>query len=712
MMGAPGEADDGSGDRAADRGRRLVDRVMGGTFALLTLALLIVAAARCWHSDIRALAATLQDDSYYYLLPAFHLKEHGIWTFDGEHPTYGSQPLFALLLAALGSGFEDRFEFLRAALWTTHVLVVLASALLVVVVRRIARPCGAARAALLGWLAGGLYLFSPVLLFAQTTLKENCVYAVVLTALLLALLRVRERPAPRRHFLLGWLVGLSLLARIMSSTFAVAAVVIWWSRPRPCRRGVPAVVAGFLLATAPWAVYALCTFGRILPTPGAIKTAWLRPALANGELGAHLMASLRVVPDYVVSVVRFASGHDSRFHAPQWWTHAGGIGLAAWVVTGLLAVLLASCWHRRHLLRTAAAARLLVILLLAAMIASAVNPLVLDAGSDATLLFYAQWYIAAEPVLLTALAVLGLAWLPRSQVAPPRWQAYAGAVVLIAVGLPTCLSLGALTSFSPLPSSMVHQEIAMVERANESLPVAARLGAGNAGVAGFFSTHTLVNLDGLANDDVVAARQRNMSRYDYVRQQRIDYMLDMLPQRGGWFGDNPFDHLQLVDALPLCVDYHVGIYLARVVDDRFPDFEPEQSTAWIEVHPWLQPSPVGRPEWSWRNFRLRPGPERLVFFTAGRFAELQATLAAAAGSVRVLGDGQLLQELAVGSAPMRLHTAVQGVQVVEVEAVGEQVWLADVGFATATSLPAPMLAAGRFGRGSLVAGGGGGSRRR
>ena len=51
---------------------------------------------RVYRSDIDSLAISIQDDSYYYLLPAFNLKTYGFFTFDGEHETYGFQPLYAL----------------------------------------------------------------------------------------------------------------------------------------------------------------------------------------------------------------------------------------------------------------------------------------------------------------------------------------------------------------------------------------------------------------------------------------------------------------------------------------------------------------------------------------------------------------------------------------------------------------------------------------
>src|SRR5919108_5553721 len=68
-------------------------------------------------SDFRYLALTrVQDDSFYYLQPAWMFKETGQFTFDGETPTYGFQPLWMLLLTGLSFFAADKVAFLREAL--------------------------------------------------------------------------------------------------------------------------------------------------------------------------------------------------------------------------------------------------------------------------------------------------------------------------------------------------------------------------------------------------------------------------------------------------------------------------------------------------------------------------------------------------------------------------------------------------------------------
>src|SRR5262245_52879031 len=62
---------------------------------------LVFALRRFFLSDTYQLAATVQDDSFYYIVPAFNLKSAGFFTFDGRNPTYGFQPLYMLLLGGL-----------------------------------------------------------------------------------------------------------------------------------------------------------------------------------------------------------------------------------------------------------------------------------------------------------------------------------------------------------------------------------------------------------------------------------------------------------------------------------------------------------------------------------------------------------------------------------------------------------------------------------
>src|SRR4029079_3771071 len=70
---------------------------------------------RIIESDYLALAVSIPDDSYYYLMPAWRFKTHGYFTFDGVHRTYGFQPLFMVLLTGLSVILPSIEAVFRAA---------------------------------------------------------------------------------------------------------------------------------------------------------------------------------------------------------------------------------------------------------------------------------------------------------------------------------------------------------------------------------------------------------------------------------------------------------------------------------------------------------------------------------------------------------------------------------------------------------------------
>jgi len=76
---------------------------------------------------------------------------------------------------------------------------------------------------------------------------------------------------------------------------------------------------------------------------------------------------------------------------------------------------------------------------------------------------------------------------------------------------------------------------------NENIPVNARIGAWNAGVLGYFSDRTVVNLDGLANDkELLQHLHSDASIQKYLRKEQIKYVVDVnfhdltMPYRAAW----------------------------------------------------------------------------------------------------------------------------------------------------------------------------------
>ena len=612
-------------------GARMTDRVLGWRgwwFVALTVnvALLLgCSAVRCFASDATALATTIHDDSFYYLMPAFRFAEHGVWTFDGEHPTFGVQPLFAWFLTGLAAFFDDRVSFFRAALWADYALFAATAVAIALLLRRWLQPLGEFRANLAALIGSHALLLDARLVHGYTTLKENALYSLLLVLSLIAAQRARERRSYQTLLVAGLALGLAVSCRITPSTLLIAIATLLFTLHGWSKERLLALATGVAAAIAPWALHAWFVHGRLLPTSGAVKMHEFRAAWRHGVLAERLTPLLSEVGPYLRDAFAYSLGLPSSFTLPQGGTTTSFISLAVpFLFLGLL-----FAWHRRHVLRAVPATRLVPLLLLAATVGTAWNPIVLWIERLVEVRYYYTWYL---PVLLALLAALAV-----TVRAEPEWTVRTQS--LLCAGLACAFVILGVLTFPPLSRidpldarspgwSKSAAEIAL--RANEQLAPEARIGSYNAGLVGFLSHSTVINFDGLANDDIVAARGRGRTLLEYAQENEIEFLIDPL-RPTGWFG-NPFDRVALVDAVPFHFDalagqagYYDGYFLLRLVDERFPDFEPTLRASGVEVVPWLDSDPLGRGP-AWRCFRLTPSEgvaPLLVFRTLRSFERME-----------------------------------------------------------------------------------------
>jgi hypothetical protein len=514
-------------------------------------------------SDIRELACNrLQDDSYYYLQPAWNFSRSGIFSFDGEHPTYGFQPLWMIVLAALARLSPDKPFFLRAAVALGGLFFCLTGLALF----RLARA----------WAAGWTAVLAPVLWTANFTLlgayitgKENALYAFLLVICCIRILKRTAAPA-RGAWADGILLGLMVLSRINALVPAVlllAVLGVWGggSRADRARRMLPAA-AGMLAVLAVWCVYAQISFGAVFPNSGTTKLfgsgaalavfleshipwippAWIEAFVPRAERVLLTRPDLLVLPtkdagiSYLIGLLpdlAYGSwaGIFSFLGAPDFRIKvlalaAVGIGAAGWVLLQL-----------RSSARAAAAAVVGVILVSAAA-NSAVNWLVMP-----DYLLWGIWYAVPETLAL----ILGLACvldLPLERFArirPPGGRIMTAASVAV-ISMLAAAGLG-MVWVHFLPSPYVEapdgtQQAAYDAAAwmNGNLPQGARVGSYSAGLLGYFGrTYTVINLDGLANTTQFAAGElvghllyvRGLADEDplreYLRRESIGYLANV-----------------------------------------------------------------------------------------------------------------------------------------------------------------------------------------
>jgi hypothetical protein len=454
----------------------------------------------------------LSDDAFYYFRIATHVVAGDGPTFDGLTPTTGFHPLYVLLLAAgchwLALGDAGMVAFALGlgitAFLATGALVGRASAALW------DRPTG--------WLATGLWYSNPHAIVLVGTGMEGALSAALLAGLLAALAgrpgsaglaRTAEgeaRPCDWIHLAASALLaGLCVLARTDTAIVLPLLGLWWWLRfpARPAQRAT-AVAAFLALAALPlgaWLGYVASQNGDLLSGSARMKVLWRAMDLADaGPLGGLVLGSkillgwlgksVLKVPalKWVLPLVGQAvASARQRAGPPAAWLVLSAILVPA-LLGALYAVLLPRVW---------------------------------------------TWYYAPSLVLLTVLAAgsvrVGALGMAHGRLARATARA-----------LPILLALVVLESYGYLAVKMLvgrtseaPDRLATAVWMREHLPADAVIGAWNAGIYGWYAGRTVVNLDGLVNDEIAPIVRRDAGLQPAWRPYWIRRGLTHLVDDGG-----------------------------------------------------------------------------------------------------------------------------------------------------------------------------------
>ena len=210
------------------------------------------------------------DDSLFYLQVARQIAAGHGSTFNTITPTNGYHPLWmgpCVAAAWLAGGDPDRLLRLAFA------MQILLAAGCLLLFRAVARRLGI-RAWPLGIPILAAY-FLTGMYGAEAHVNGFCVLAS-----LLALLRARERPDAGGWAALGFLLGLTILARL-DNVFLVAAMIVAAGtvvpgRPSARLARMARVLAPMAVVVTPYLVWNLARFGHLVPISGAIKSTFPR----------------------------------------------------------------------------------------------------------------------------------------------------------------------------------------------------------------------------------------------------------------------------------------------------------------------------------------------------------------------------------------------------------------------------------------------------
>jgi hypothetical protein len=454
----------------------------------------------------------LYDDAYYYLGVARHLAQGAGSTFDGLNATNGYHPLWCWILVPLVAAAKDPGMASRVTGLLWFALAACVPLALWWALRPRTGPAGATLAAvLLGlqpWLPPGL---------ARPNGLETPLYALLICLFAGAWERAGPRPSLGKTFLLGLLLGTTILARFDAGLLAVAAAALLLARGRVVQVVVLALAAA--LVAGPSLAWNRARFGSPLPVSGqvvALEAAHERErlggALSPRNLRHRAVVAVRDIPHGMASAAVEGTPLGGAFRR-----YRGPVALA---VLALAAVAAAAALRRRRYRGEPGNDALLLLVAFALAHGAAYAGWLWTSGEARYRLYYFL------PQTLALVGCLG-AWLGPAFWRGIPWRPARAALTLAllaglsfhAVNAARARSREAGSDPRPVASRYIYGWVA------RTLPRDAVLGARDAGRLGWFAPQRVVNLDGLINDARMVAALREEREADYLLRSPIRFVL-------------------------------------------------------------------------------------------------------------------------------------------------------------------------------------------
>jgi hypothetical protein len=435
------------------------------------------------------------DDSFYYYSVARNFAQGHFSSYDGIIRTNGYHPLWALLLTPVFIFTSDPVAALRLAKIEELALLALAVAL----IGSAGRAAGFRFATLCiipMWLFGKAVFFNGLEVATQT----------ILLAMLLALL-TRVFLEPGRKFL--W-VAVALVCALLpwarleclAISVAVALLMTIFARQQPSVRHFALIIwAATLTSAIAYFAYNKAMFGTPVPVSGQIKAVW--SAARFNEEGYNILTNALAIIRRRVSInvailvcllIVVASWLSPTYRRPSF---AANHGIDAWIL--ILAI--------AHISRTAFSA-------------FSLHPL-----------YDESWYYIpgllllalAGPLLLNRGFLLWRLAVKQPRLELRRHENLAG----VAAALFTLWYLNPLALIEKGHGDWRNDWVAAsyhgVQWTNAHLPDNAIIGSADSGIVGYFSTHRVVNLDGLMNSSQFLTAVKDQSVEAWIKRSGIDY---------------------------------------------------------------------------------------------------------------------------------------------------------------------------------------------
>ena len=378
------------------------------------------------------------------------------------------------------------------------------------------------------WLAAAAWLLNP-LPFTLALFGVEAPFAqfTVAVAVLVYLTHIAPflrpatnfQPPSRSLVLFGLSLALAFYGRTDQALLAMTAFVMLLGLIRvwtaPILRGPAAVRVllwaggAFAFGILPWYIFSYLSCGTLSQDSGAMKILWHAHSTSGWNIHTLVTGPLKFVAFFWLAT-SFAALLTGKFPS-----HAAGTGAALLLLLLVVGVLwraarsLPAVSERRS--EEAGALGLLTLWLISAYFVSGVIYGVLINDSQ-------FWHLAIASFTLFLLLTAWAVHLAQERLAP-RTQLRLG-TVLLAAALGMCI----WHRIQMTPPYPWQRDVYMSQPRFEALvPVSARIGCFDAGIPAYFSSRTIINLDGLVNHTAVPYwKAGTLDRY--VSVQGIAYI--------------------------------------------------------------------------------------------------------------------------------------------------------------------------------------------
>lgn len=474
----------------------------------------------------------LPDDAFYYFSIARNLANGLGSTFDGINPANGYHPLWMFILRfvykifSVGGNYDIKPVYV--ALFLCGLLYVLTGIVLYKIVSKYSQDWILKTIVLILWFLNpfGIYeAFNGL----ETSLSVFLIALFVLSAV--NIYEKRENAGARDFVLIGIVGGLMMLARLDNLLYFVA--FLGWLI---CRNGFPrgpslrsvaktVLIVGITatLVVLPWIVWGITTFGTIIPASGAVSTMVGHQLIVQDHGNGVFQA---------IKAVAYFAYYDLLKVIQQ-----TGMPELFWIFTG---VILSSFLFKKLKIERVTRPEIW-------LFGGFLGIFILNSS----IRWYSRsWYFISFNFFLA----MFMAWFVEqirsdTEIVDAKNKKIIASFFIFL----TLFSYGIVWSrYLKNRNISAEEMIAAAKWGNENLPEGTKIGVFNAGTHNYFSKHTVVNLDGLVNNNAYNA-MREKKLWAYVKEVKLDYIADydyVLNYRyKSFLGEDPFKDLEFVKSV-------------------------------------------------------------------------------------------------------------------------------------------------------------------